>query len=325
MNLRLASFKTLLFAGLAAGFCLIAKAQSNSEQSILFSTPDGRSVSNALLPAATAPGTSAQAPNLPDNNQASFNFTVPQPGQGIPLPQPAHRSHLPGNADIRNHMGMETPAEAMGVPTIREMFGLPKAKATNSLARLYGNSTDRTTNGLDSSSTTTSDDNWGKILSSDSDAFNSARTTDSNRLNSGFFDSADSDGFSRAKKVGNEKAGDDSDNSSAPANDRLSAWGTPAQIAAPPNLPGYNVSGYTPPAAASAPPAYNSTASWNSQTPFAVPKVSSFETTTPQLPSVPSAQKQSPPSQPAAPSWAPKPPPWLDPTPPLGTMAQRKF
>lgn len=321
MNLRFATLKALVFAGLVAAFCLVTKAQSNTEQSILFSTPDGQSISNALLPSARAPGTPQGLPDLPENEQ-SFSFN-PQARPRMPLPQPMLKQRNKSqddNTDIRKSMGVQTPAEAMGVPSLQELFGLPKPKATNSMSQ-YGGGDTGTTNIL-SSDSKSSDANWAKILSADSDAFNMAKTADSNRLTGALFDSATSDNLFRSKKADDEKADDDFNTSSfARANGRQpgqGAWEAAVQIAAPANVPGY-----TPPAPA---PSGFGASSLNSQSPFALPKAGTPETSIPHLPTLPGASSwQNSPSQPATPSWAPKPPPWLDSTPPMGTMAQRKF
>jgi hypothetical protein len=315
MNFRFATLKALVSAGWVAGFCLVAKAQSGSEQSILFSTPDGQSVSNALLPAATAPGTPQALPDLPDSAPSSFTFTPPQTGQKLPHSQPVlTRRNNSQDEDIRKRMGMQTPAEVMGVPSLQELFGLPKTKTTNSLAqRPYGNGA---TNMLTAGNTAASDANWAKILSANSDAFNSTKIADSNSLSGGFFDNPNRDSLIHGKKTG-----DDFDTSSfARADVRQPVWDSAVQIASPANVPGY-----TPNAApAPAPPAF-SAPSQDSQSPFALPKVGSLETTMPHLPVLPSVSRPNPSSQPAAPSWSPKPPPWLDTMPPLGSMAQRKF
>jgi hypothetical protein len=326
MHLRFATLKALVSAGLMAAFCLVTKAQSNTEQSILFSTPDGQSISNALLPSVQAPGTPQGLPDLPGNEQ-SFSFN-PQARQRMPLPRPTLKQRNKSqddNTDIRKSMGVLTPAEAMGVPSLQELFGLPKPKATNSMSQ-YGGDDTGSTNTLTSEGAAASDANWAKILSADSDAFNMAKTADSNRLTGALFDSAANDSLFREKKANNEKADDekpDNDfNTSSFARAYGSqpgqgAWEAAVQIAAPANVPAY-----TPPAPA---PSGFGVSSLNSQSPFTLPKVSTPETSMPHLPTLPSASWQNPPSQPATPSWAPKPPPWLDSTPPLGTMAQRKF
>jgi hypothetical protein len=322
MNSRFASLKALVVVGLMAAYCLVTRAQSGSEQSILFSSPDGQSVSNALLPSAHAPGTSEGVPNLPDAQPGSI-FSPPEFQQRMPLPQRTlpRRNKSQDELNIRKRMGIQTPAEVMGVPTMQDLFGLPKANATNSMSQ-YGGSDTTSTNMLSSGNTAASDANWAKILSADSDAFNMAKTADSNRMSGAFFDSATSDHVSREKKTDDDKAGDDFNLASfAQANGRQpgrSAWDAAVQIAAPASVPGYT------PTAAPAPSGF-AASSLNPQSPFALPKVSAPETTMPRLPTLPGVSGQTLPTQPATPSWAPKPPPWLDPTPPLGTMAQRKF
>ncbi len=172
MNLRFATPKALVSAGLLAAFCLVAmmaKAQSGSEQSILYSTPDGQSVSNALLPTAAAPGTPQALPDLPGNAQSSFKFNAPQSqGRMSVPPMPNSRKKSEDDGDLRKRMGIQTPAEVMGVPSVRELFGLPQLKNTNSMTQPYGNSA---TNFPGASSTAASDANWAKILSADSDTF----------------------------------------------------------------------------------------------------------------------------------------------------------
>jgi hypothetical protein len=305
-----------------AGFCLLAKAQSASEQPILFSTPDGQSVSNALLPAAQAPGTPEGLANTPDAQPGSI-FSSPQFGQGMPVPQPVvtRRNKPQDESDIRKSMGMQTPAEAMGVPSMRELFGLPKSKTTNSMPQYdrAGN-----TNTLSSDGTEASDANWSKILSADSDAFSTAKTADSNSLTGAFYDNAPGDSLFRDKKSGDEKAGDDFDTSlSGQVNGRQPGqpiWEAAIQIAGPANHPGYS------PNAAPAPTSLGAS-SFNSQSPFALPKISAPESTMPHLPTLPGVAGQSPPGPPVnpTPSWAPKPPPWVDTGPAHGVMPQRKF
>jgi hypothetical protein len=323
MNFPFAPLKALVIAGLMAAFCFLARAQTNSEQSILFSSPDGQSVSNALLPSARAPGTSEGLPDLPDAQPGSM-FSAPELQQRMPLPQRTlpHKKNSGDEMDIRKRMGVETPAEVMGVPTLQELFGLPKPKSTNSMSQ-YGGGEATGTNILSSDSTAPSDANWAKILSADSDAFNMAKTADSNRLTGAFFDSAARDHLSHEKKSDDANANDDFNLSSfAQANGRQpgrSPWDAAVQIAAPASVPGYAPNPTPAPSGFSA-------SSLNSQSPFTLPKISTPETTMPHLPTLPGISGQSPPAaQPATPSWAPKPPPWLDTTPPLGTMAQRKF
>jgi hypothetical protein len=323
MNSRFATLKALVYAGLMVAFCLVTEAQSGSEQPILFSSPDGQSVSNALLPSARAPGTSEGLPNLPDAQPGSI-FSAPEFQEQIPLPQRTlpHRDKSQDEKDIRKRMGIETPADVMGVPSLQELFGFPKAKVTNSMSQ-YGGGDATSTNMLSSDNTAASDANWAKILSANSDAFNMAKTADSNRLSGAFFDSTTSDHLSREKKTDDEKADDDFNLSSfAQANSRQpgrTAWDAAVQIAAPADAASYTPQGAAPP------PSGFGGSSVNAQTPFTVPKVSAPESTMPHLPALPGVSGQSPPAQPTTPSWAPKPPPWLDTTPPLGTMAQRKF
>lgn len=324
MNFPFATPKALVFAGLTAVFCLLtmmAKAQTGSEQSILYSAPDGQSVSNALLPSAQAPGTSGEIPNLPEA-QPGFEFSS-TPGQPMLIPRPIlpPRHKQQDDSDIRKSMGLETPAEAMGVPTARELFGLPNAKVTNSMSQY---DEDAAASNYLSSGAANSDSSWAKILSADSDAFQSAKTADSNSLRGAFFDSDTSDSMFREKKADDEKADDDFNTSSfsqindgQPAQSALAAtdpFGAQANTAGLAQNPAPAASAFSEPSA-------------SSQSPFALPKVSAPESTMPQLPTLPgvAGQNAGSPSQPARPSWAPKPPPWLDPTPQPGTMPQRKF
>jgi hypothetical protein len=322
MRSRFATLKALFSAGLVAAFCLRAAAQSGqSGQPIQFTTPDGQTVSNALLPAAQAPGMQ-ELPDTP-NAQADHVFIPQLPGQWIPLPRrmPVNPEDSQDGADIRSRMGVQTPAEMMGLPTLREMFGLPKTKATNSVTR-YGS-----TNILSSdeeSQQQSEESSWAKILSAEADSFNSTRP-DSNSVDKGFFDSASAEGLFHDKKSDDNKSGDSlsGDNmfgtaQPAQTDDRQKGWDTAVQIAAPavtmtptfslPPTPTFNASSLSPPS------------------PFALPKNDSIAVM-PQLPTLPSVPGQSiAPPPPATPSWAPKPPPWASSsTPSLGTMEQRKF
>jgi hypothetical protein len=243
-------------------------------------------------------------------------------GLGVPRPQPmpTTRKRKQDEMDFRKRMGIETPADVMGMPSMRELFGLPAPKATNATSQ-YGNSP---TNMFTASGTAASDANWARILSADSDAFSSSKSTSSNSLNGGFFDNANRESMFHKKRADDEKGNDnDFDTSSfAQASGRQPAWNSAVQIAAPLNIPGYTPNAVPAPAPAatafSAPPL-------SSQSPFELPKLSTPDTAMPRLPALPGDSRLNPPSQSATPSWAPKPPPWLDTTPPLGTMAQRKF
>ncbi|HUE37156.1 MAG TPA: hypothetical protein VMO20_07175, partial [Candidatus Acidoferrum sp.] len=298
-----------------------------SGQPIQFTTPDGQTVSNALLPAAQAPGTQ-ELPDMPDA-QADHVFTPRLPGQWMPLPRrmpvnPRDSQDSQDGTDIRSRMGVQTPAEMMGLPTLREMFGLPKTTATNSVTR-YGS-----TNILSSdeeSQQQSEESSWAKILSAEADSFNSTRP-DSNSVDKGFFDSASADGLFHDKKSDDNKSGDSlsGDNmfgtaQPAQTDDRQKGWDTAVQIAAPETAPAVTM---TPTLAPPPAPAFNAS-SLSPPSPFALPKNDSIAVM-PQLPTLPSVPGQSiAPPPPATPSWAPKPPPWASSTPSLGNIEQRKF
>jgi len=307
--------KALLFAGLLAAFCHRAGAQSahsaqstQSGQPILFTSPDGQTVSNALLPAIQAPGTQ----ELPDSQQAG-SISMPQlPAQqwGLsPRSIPVSRESSDASDDLRKRFGVETPSEMMGVPTMREMFGLPKIEATNSISR------DAFTNDLSGDGQLQSDDaNWARILSADSEAFNSTRTASSNSMSRGFFDSLSGD------RLFQEKSSDDLFGSpqQAQAPSDQNEWNAAVQIAAPEGTPGA-----APEISPMSSAFHDSSAS--SLSPFTLPASDTLGAM-PHLPALPSLPGQNnAPAQVATPSWAPKPPPWLAPMPPMGTMAQRKF
>src|SRR5580692_2090819 len=86
MSFRFATIQILSFAGLLFGSAVLARAQSaGSGQQILFSSPDGASVSNSLLPSAQAP----VPQELPDDaaQQSPLSlFDSQLPAQRFPAP-----------------------------------------------------------------------------------------------------------------------------------------------------------------------------------------------------------------------------------------------
>jgi len=321
MSFRPITFKAFFSAGLMLGFCLAARAQSPPEEAILFTTPDGESVSNAPVPAAQEPG-QQETPDAPDE-QSTFSFPS-MPEQRFARPVPVSRQSPEDAKDmeeLRKSMGIQTPAELMGVPTMRSIFGLPEHGVTNSTSY-----TGTETNSLFGDDAESGQSAWVKILSTDADPFNSTKAENSNNVANGFFDSTSpNDNLFQEKKQ-------DRDNLNSPDFAQIAAQeqqqqqqleaDSSAQIVTPMTTPIF-FPDFAPAPPVTAAPAFN----LNSLSPFALPKpaMDSLQTP-PQLPTLPGISGQSlAPSQPASPSWTPKAPPWEDTVPPLGTMAQRKF
>lgn len=329
MRSRFATLKALFSAGLIAAFCLRAAAQSaQSGQPIVFTSPDGQTVSNALLPVVQAPGTQ-ELPDMP-GAQADRIVTPAMPGEWLPQPgaMPVTSQNLQDRdmredrdiRDLRESLGIKTPAEMMGVQALREMFGLPKSDTTNSLSR--NNSTNILSS--DEESQQPNESSWARILSTDSEAFNSTKAENSNSMDKGFFDSVSGDSLFQGKKS-DDKLDDKSDDNNmfgvaqpAQTTGEQTAWDTAVQIATPETAPATTMA----PAASPAASAFD--APLSPPSPFTLPNDN--VATMPQLPSLPDAPGQNNLQPPATtPSWAPKPPPWASPTPAVGTMAQRKF
>jgi hypothetical protein len=130
MSFRFGTFYALILAGGLPAGCLLAQTNSvEKEQPIIFSSPDGETVSNALIPAAESPAPSFLA-NLPQDVPDSISY--PQ----IPMRRLSHppRISLKRNRSDslldKEETGLATPSEIMGVPTLRDIFGLPKPYAT---------------------------------------------------------------------------------------------------------------------------------------------------------------------------------------------------
>jgi hypothetical protein len=322
MRFRFVKFYALLLAGLLPAGSLVAQTNSApAEQPIIFSSPNGETVSNALLPVAEeAPSPSALADMV---EGAPESIAFPQmPVARLPRPALMHvqRNNAQSLLD-EDGTGLATPSQIMGVPTMQEIFGLPKPYATYDEKKDKDNSSpqDAQTNSISSE-----DANWAKILSGDTDqsAFAPDKSK-SPRLIAGFFESVPTDASGKTLQDKYQEQDDSVFGSSAFSQ-------TPAEHAAfsPPAQLSQVVAPEPAPAFSPPPPSFNASAfspGLNSQSPFALPASASLGTL-PQLPSLPVAVFQNnaaPP--PPVPSWAPKPAPWLSQVPPLGTMEQRKF
>ncbi len=305
----------LLSASFVLAACSSALAQAGSEQSILFSTPDGQTSTNAILPVTQSPQSGeSDLDNLPD--QSSAIETPQMPGQRAASYYPLIQNRT--RKDMQDGTSIETPAEIMGAPSLRQIFGLPNVDAsqTNSMA---GNSNTNLIPG----GTLSGDLGWAKIMASDPSGTASSATN--SQSESGMF-SGLGDFFNNnntpAENPLHRKKEEVSDFGAPPFEEAAAQQQTLdsyAQASAP------EAPADVPPVAAPQ-PVFNSSPAFNSPSPFALPKSSSAEQTIPQLPSLPTVSGQySTPSQPVVPSWAPKPPPWSLSGPTLGTMPQRQF
>jgi hypothetical protein len=324
MSFRFVKFYALFLAGLLPVGCLVAQTNSApAEQPIIFSSPDGEIVSNALLPSAEAPAPSPFA-DMPSEIPDSIAYPG-MPVRRLPRPprMPIQRNNTQSLLD-EDQTGLSTPSQIMGIPTLQDIFGLPKPYATYD--RKNGKDKDNSSpQGTQTNSISSEDANWARILSGDTDQ--SAFAPDkpkSPRVSTGFFDNTPTDVSDKSLKDKYQEQ-DDSVFGSSPFGQN------PAEQAA--FNPSTQSSEETTPAPAPASvfspgaPSFNSAFSpvVSSQSPFALPTSSSLGTL-PQPPSLPVSAFQnnvSPP--PAVPSWMPKPAPWLSQMPQLGTMEQRKF
>jgi hypothetical protein len=338
MSFRFVKFYALFLAGLLPGIPLLAQTNSvQAEQPIIFSSPDGVTVSNALIPVVQAPGTSVLA-DVPDGVPDSITYpqTPVRRLWGMP-PMPVRQKNT--SLLDEDGTGLSTPSQVMGVPTLADIFGLPKPYATfdqkkNKDKDIEG--TDKDTENSDNASSedgsqtnsdSSEDASWQKILAGSMDE--SAFTPDkpkSSRVSTGFFDSTPTD-VADKNSENKSQAQEDSVFSSSPFGQ------TTMEQAAfnPPEQASQTITPTIAPAAAPAispnAPTFDSAFSQglNSQSPFALPQSASLGTL-PQLPSLPAAAFQNYAApQPATPSWAPKPPPWLSQVPQFGTMGQGKF
>lgn len=308
--------KVLLLGGLMISLGRMAQAQ----QSILYTTPSGQVVSNALLPAARAPQPHV---DLSDPDYA-VPVTIANP---LMDPRAMTRPRLlnPNDRDSLEDRDarLRTSSEIMGVPSLRDIFGLPKNNNTNSQNQSQSYQ-DATTNIVFSDGPKTPggqspEETWAKmIFSEQGSAFAAGKLGSSNSIISGFFDTASSDGIYHSKAASDDSVFGHSvfaDTISQPSkmDSSISSDFSPQP------------SDNTPAPAMPAPSAFDSGFSpgFGSQSPFALPRVESPASTLPQLPTVPGFQNYNVFSQPAAPAGAPKPPPWVSPNSPF--MEPRKF
>jgi hypothetical protein len=317
MSFRFVIFYALILAGLLPGGSSLAQTNSvPAEQPIIFSSPDGETVSNALLPAVEAP---SQAPWADLPSEVPVSIAYPR-GPVNRLPRPAS---MPARNNTQSLLdedgtGLSTPSQIMGVPTLQDIFGLPKPYQTYDQQKNKDNAQGARTNSISSG-----DANWSRILSGDTDqnAFNPGEPK-SQRVSSSFFDSAADEVSGSSLRDKFQNLGDLVFGSSpfGQTTAEQAAFNPPApssQTAAPAMAPAFSPNT----------PSFNSAFSpgLNSPSPFALPK-SAVLGTLPQPPSLPVAAFQNTVPAPASiPSWEPKPAPWLSQVPALGTMEQRKF
>jgi hypothetical protein len=320
MRSRLAKLSALIVAALLAAMSLMAQQHPAGEQPILFSSPDGETVSNALLPSAEAPQPDVWS-DLP--SEVPDNIAMPQT-PGPRLPRPAKRPNSLNKNGDENNPDMMTPSEIMGVPTLEQIFGLSGPYATydqkkSLVQNLYG------LPGMNANGVTNKDSQdesaWTKILTGDTNGnmFASDKVKNPNTPGD-FFDTASSDGlFGRA-----EKSQDDSvfgPSVFGQTTVEQSGLNSSAQQADS-SLPDYGG------AFSQGNSAFGSGFNSGMSVPATPAPVKTGFDSLPQLPSLPSLPGQNINSfaaPPPPPSWEPKPPPWLSSTPQLGTMPQRKF
>jgi hypothetical protein len=310
----------LIFAVLLLGFLPLALAQSATPgQPILFSSPDGGTASNAILPAATAPAQAALA-NMPVAPVSVFNDHSSDAISPVPAPAAFPSGNNAQNStDPQNNLKLLTPAEIMDVPTPEKIFGLPESDTKKNTAGQRAENTQ--TNDFSSEQS-----GWSKFLYGN-DA--KANTTDaggaenSSGILSRLFNGAPDGGLlGDPNKTADAIYGLSPQPVQTPAQpevDQFQQLLEPLQSSEKP-ADSSDMNFYRSPAQDSvfAQPA-------NSGSPLALPKGGSLAKS-PQLPKLPSVSSQNSDStQPVAPSWAPKPAPWLSPVPPLGTIPQRKF
>ena len=326
MSFRLVTFYALFLASLVPGISL--RAQTNSapaEQPIIFSSPAGDTVSNALIPTVEAPAPSPWA-DMQSEVPESIAFPKPPVRRlwGSPHPAVVHNNQSLLDEDGTS---LSTPSQIMGVPTLHDIFGLPKPYATYDQKKDNDAEDNELSPGTRTNSASSEDSNWAKNLASDvnQSVFAPAKPkTKSSHPSSGFFDSASTDPSEKNLQEQYQQQ-DDSVFGSSPFGQT-----TAEQAAFSPPAPSTDT-GAPAPALTSAfsqnAPSFTSAFSpgLNSQTPFAFPKNAGLATL-PQAPSLPVAAFQNSVAPPAAPpSWMPKPAPWLSQMPQLGTMEQRKF
>jgi hypothetical protein len=332
MSFRFVKFYALFLAGLLPGISLWAQTNTTqAEQPIIFSSPDGEVVSNALLPVVQSPASSRFA-DMPSEVPDSIVFPHP------PVQRLYGSALMPikqKNTSLLDEDGisLSTPSQIMGVPTLADIFGLSKPYATYNQKKSKDKDTQDTEDtdnaspedGSQTNSTSSEETSWLKIVSGnvDESAFAPGKPK-SPRVSTGFFDSTPTEVSSKSLQDKYQAQDDSVFGSSAfdqtpaePAAINPAAQVSQTIVLAPAPAP------TTPPNAPSFDSAFSQ--GLNSQSPFTLPQSATLGTL-PQLPALPVAAFQNysaPPS--VAPSWAPKPPPWFSQTPQFGTMGQGKF
>jgi hypothetical protein len=338
MSFRLVKFYAVFIAGLLPGISLLAQTNSiQAEQPIIFSSPDGETVSNALLPVIQSPASSRFA-DMPSEVPESIAFPHPPVRKLYGSARMPTRQKNTQSLLDEDGTGLSTPSQIMGVPTLADIFGLPKPYATYTQkknkdkdAQNPQDTEDPDNASPEDGSPTNSNSaeaNWMKILSGNVDQ--SAFAPDkpkSPRVSTGFFDSTpttDASGKSLQEKyqaldatVFGSSPFDQTPVDQSALNQSAQASQTIAPVSIPASAPAIS------PSVSSFDSAFSQ--GLNSQSPFALPQSASLGML-PQLPALPVTTFQNNVAPPAAaPSWAPKPPPWLSQTPAFGGIGQGKF
>lgn len=342
MSFQFADIKILLLVALALSLFGVAKGQTPQSprpqpagggQSIVFSSPDGQTTSNAPIPMAEAPEPQP-TPDLPAQNVSVPHFSGP-PTPWLALPQGAMQQQNAENRDnsqdpmnLRKLLGGLTPAQIMRVPSPEEIFGLVQ-KPADAQKKPW-----QTDNNFGNGPTNTpapdisaifAEPRWAKTWTGDMKinpgSLESSNSTEkTSGLLGGFFDTARNDTVFGSHDAGSQ--------------DTLSAPSQPGAPQSPWNSD-FTSSSFAPPISSDdaaptkfpMPSAPASSTGLGSQSPFAVPQASRLDTL-PKLPALPSATRQDDQlARPAtsASSWGPKPPPWTQSQTPFGTPVQFKI
>lgn len=317
-----------VFACLLMGIPLIARGQSSvGEEPILITSPDGQTVSNALLPAAQSP--QPRQPSEFSSETPSVTFGRPYPGEALPQPGPVlirQKQNRLGDADDpRKQMGVMTATEIMGVPSVRQIFGLPESNGAYPTNNAFARNTN--TNSLMTEQIAADDSSWAKVLvnGGDGDAARSARTDPLAGIFTEIFSSQPNENAfsSFGKKAPTSMTGPRSSYSLRQQQSSLQQ-----------DLAALDASSQAPETTMPARDSYAMKGDSSLDSLFSAGLNSSFDSpehkalqTALQLPEPPTVlgRREDSLSKPAPPSWAPKPPPWLLSGPQLGVMPQQKF
>ena len=268
------NLRAWLFACLTLGVLPLALAQSAGPgQQIIFSSPEGGTVSNVLPPVVQAPAPEESADPSATPSVSIFQSLDPTPS--TPLIVMVSRPKPQKTEDPEKSLKLLTPAQVMGVQTIQQIFGMPDRDSLR-----LGGSTNSTggggnTNYTYSDESSSDDSQWAKFLSENlgENTSSSNQTGNSQSMLSGFFASTPHRGFFDSQDQSADDTAFGASPAAGPAAPSL-GWDSFAQPAVTPEAGSpQNVSSFGSGA--------------GSQSAFALPKNTAPETL-PQLPSLPS-------------------------------------